>query len=215
LRKRLVPVALFGVAMAYLEAAVVVYLRRLMGVVEPWRDASAYDPFIAAVEVGREAATLVMLAALGWACGRNTQSRLGFFLFSFGVWDIFYYVWLKALVGWPGSLLTPDILFLIPLPWWGPVMAPVLIALLMCAAGLAAIAFDDRDRALRLRALDWLLIAAGIGAMLYAFMADAIAMLPASAEALSQLHPAGFRWPVYAIGFVLVVAGVVRPLRRP
>jgi hypothetical protein len=154
--RRLVPVALFGIAMAYLEAAVVVYLRLLMGIVEPARDAAAYNPVIAAVEVGREAATLVMLGALGWACGRNLQSRLGYFVFSFGVWDIFYYVWLKALAGWPGSLLTPDILFLIPIPWWGPVLTPVLIAFLMTASGTAAIALDDRDRPLRPAGFDWL-----------------------------------------------------------
>ena len=144
--RRLLPVACFAFSMAYLEAAVVVYLRRLFGVVEPWRDAGIFDPSLAAVEIGREAATLAMLITLGWACGRNLQSRLGFALFAFGVWDIFYYVWLKVLLGWPASILTPDILFLIPLPWWGPVITPVLIALLMAAAGAAAIVLDDCGR---------------------------------------------------------------------
>lgn len=83
--RRLLPVTLFAVAMAYLEAAVVVYLRRIMGVVEPWLDPSTYDPAIGVIEVGREAATLVMLLALGWACGHSRQSRMGFALFAFGV----------------------------------------------------------------------------------------------------------------------------------
>jgi hypothetical protein len=211
-QRRLVPVAVFTVAMAYLEAAVVVYLRRLMGVVEPWRDASVYDPVIAAVEVGREAATLLMLVALGWACGRNLQSRLGFFFVSFGVWDIFYYLWLKALLGWPGSLLTPDILFLIPLPWWGPVLTPVLVALVMTGVGAAAITLDDHGVALRPRAIDWLLLGSGVILILCAFMGDAIAALPATAETLAQIRPAGFPWGTYSIGLLLMTFGVARPV---
>lgn len=210
--RRLVPVALFAVAMAYLEAAVVVYLRRLVGVVEPWRDPSVYDPTVAVIELGREAATLLMLVALGWACGRNAPSRAGFALFAFGVWDIFYYVWLKILIGWPASLLTPDILFLIPLPWWGPVITPILIAILLAGAGVAVIALDDRGQAVRVRWIDAALMAAGIVMLLLAFMGDALAALPASAERLSQVRPAGFRWGTYATGLLLLGFGIVRPV---
>ena len=211
--RRLVPVALFAAAFAYAEAAVVVYLRRLVGVVEPWRDASVYDPAIAALEVGREAATLLMLFALGWACGRNAQTRVGCALVAFGLWDIFYYVWLKVLLGWPASILTPDILFLIPLPWWGPVVTPVLVAIVLAAAGAAAIALDDRGVAVRVGALDLLLTVAGVVLVLYAFMADAIAVLPATAEMLSQVRPTGFRWGPYVVGLFLLAVGAVRPLR--
>jgi hypothetical protein len=209
--RRLAPVAIFAVAMAYLEAAVVVYLRRLFGVVEPWRDAGIFDRSLAAVEVGREAATLIMLLALGLAVGRNLQARLGFAVFAFGVWDIFYYVWLKVLLDWPASLLTPDILFLIPLPWWGPVIAPVLIALLMAGAGWAAVALDDRRRSLRLRWPDVLLSIAGNQLVLYAFMGDAIAALPATAETLARVRPEGFRWGIFGAGYLLMTASVVRP----
>ena len=211
--RRLVPVALFACAMAYLEAAVVVYLRRLLEVVEPWRDPGVYDATIAAIEFGREAATLVMLAAVGWACGRNVRTRVAFALFAFGVWDILYYVWLKVLLGWPGSLFTPDILFLIPLPWWGPVITPVLVALVLAAAGAGVVALDDRGRAVRPRALDWALMAAGVGLILAAFMADALAALPASAEQLSGLRPGPFHWGVYVVGLALLAVGVGRPLR--
>ena len=210
--RRLGPVALFALAFACAEAAVVVYLRRLVGVVEPSLDPGTFDPFIAAIEVGREAATLAMLAAVGWACGRNTQTRLAFFGVAFGLWDILYYGWLKVFLGWPASILTPDILFLIPLPWWGPVLTPVLIALLFVTAGTTAIALDDRGSDVRPGAVDWLLAASGIVAVLYAFMADAIAVLPASAETLSGVRPTGFRWGIYAVGFVLMSMGVVRPL---
>jgi hypothetical protein len=210
--RRLIPVAVFACAMAYLEAAVVLYLRRLAGVVEPWRDPGIFDATIAGVEVGREAATLLMLLALGWACGRNAQSRTGFALFAFGVWDILYYAWLKVLIGWPASLLTPDILFLIPLPWWGPVITPVLIALLLAGAGAAAVALDDRGRLVRPRLADWVLMAAGVALILDAFMADALAVLPASAETLAGLRPSVFHWGTYLVGLAILAAGIVRPL---
>jgi hypothetical protein len=210
--RRLVPVALFAFAMAYLEAAVVVYLRQLLDVVEPWRDPGRFDATIAGIEFGREAATLLMLAALGWACGRNAQSRIGFALFAFGTWDVFYYVWLRTLIGWPASILTPDILFLIPLPWWGPVITPVLIALLLAAAGVCAIALDERDRPLRPALPDWGLMAAGVLLVLHAFMADAIAALPATPEVLAGLRPTAFPWLTYAVGWVLLAFGIARPV---
>ena len=210
--RRLAPVALFAAAMAYAEAAVVVYLRRLVGVVEPWLDPGIYDPTIAGIEVVREAATLLMLAALGWACGRTAQTRIGYALFAFGLWDILYYVWLRVLLGWPASILTPDILFLIPLPWWGPVLTPVLIALLLAGAGAAVVALDDRGRAVRVGRLDAAMTACGVMLVLYAFMADAIAVLPATAETLSGVRPAGFRWGIYAAGLALMTGGIVRPI---
>jgi len=44
-------------------------------------------------------------------------------------------VFLRKLCVGSHSLLDWDILFLLPLPWWGPVLAPVLIALLMIVWG--------------------------------------------------------------------------------
>lgn len=116
------------------------------------------------------------------------------------------------LLDWPASLLTPDILFLIPLPWWGPVLSPVLIAMVFAGAGAVMIALDDRDRAVRFAARDGALFATGILVALYAFMADAIAALPADAETLSQVRPTGFRWGVYGAGLLLMTAGIARPI---
>src|SRR6266540_4205903 len=115
-------VAVYALAMAYVEAATVVYLRRVFGVVDLVQDVASYDPRLASIEIGREAATLVMLLSVGFAAGRSRQARLGFALYAFGLWDVLYYVWLKILLGWPGSILTQDVLFLVPLPWWGPVL---------------------------------------------------------------------------------------------
>jgi hypothetical protein len=114
-------VVLYAIAMAWVEAAVVFYLRSMIGRIEPHQP----DPLpviggFASVELLREFATLVMLLAVGILAGRTGRARLGYAAIAFGVWDIFYYVFLKIICGWPHSLLDWDVLFLLPLPWWGP-----------------------------------------------------------------------------------------------
>jgi len=208
--RKLMWVAVYAVAMAYVEAAAVVYLRRIYGIVDLLRDVAPYDPRIAGIELGREAATLVMILAVGLAAGRSVQTRLGFACFAFGTWDIVYYVWLRVMLGWPDSLLAPDILFLIPLPWWGPVLSPVLVALLSVVGGALAVVRDDRGRALRPDTAAWAALLAGAVAILYAFMADALHVLPASAEALGRLRPTAFDWPVFLAGYLAMIWAVRR-----
>ena len=211
--RRLAWISVFALAMAFVEAAVVVYLRRVLGVVDLLRDVAVYDPAIALTEIGREAATLLMLLAVGFATGRSLQSRSGFALFAFGIWDILYYVWLRLLLGWPRSLLTEDVLFLIPVPWWGPVLAPVLIALLATAFGAVLVARDETGRAVRFGGIEWTAVLAGMTIVLYSFMADAISALPASAEELGRLKPTAFLWPLYLAGLATMVFALWRAAR--
>ncbi len=204
-------VGLFAIAMAYLESAVVVYLRRIYGISDLILHVPPFDPQIGAIELGRELATLVMLLTVGWVAGRKFKSRLGFAVFAFGLWDIFYYIWLRVFIGWPRTLLDPDLLFLIPLPWWGPVLAPVLIAALMIVGGVLAVIDDDRGQmTVRLQPAEWAVFIAGNLAMLYAFMSDALAALPADTQTLSQLRPSEFNWPVYLVGLAMLALFVWR-----
>lgn len=137
----------FAIAMGWLEAVVVVYIRALLGfrageVTPPpatiMRALSSL-PWLIPTEQTRELATLAMLAAIGALTGRSLASRLGAFLVGFGVWDIVYYVGLVALIHWPTSLTTLDVLFLVPPhPWWiQPVWAPIAVSCAMIAGGLA------------------------------------------------------------------------------
>ena len=87
--KKLWWVGLFAIAMAYVESAVVVYIRRIYSISDLLLDIPPFDPVIAPIEIGRELATLVMLLAVGWAVGKTLQSRIGFMFFTFGMWDIF------------------------------------------------------------------------------------------------------------------------------
>jgi hypothetical protein len=131
--------------MGWLEAVVVVYIRAAFGfphgpqVPEPAdlaRRFGGFDWFLL-TEQGREAATLVMLACVAWLAARRWSARLGAFLVAFGTWDIVYYVALYAHLRWPTSLVTMDLLFLIPPgPWWyQPVWVPIAISLVWIAAG--------------------------------------------------------------------------------
>ena len=134
--------AAFAVAMAYVEAAVVAYLRLLYYpdgfVIEGAASLEPVPPTVLAIEIGREAATIVMLAAVALlSAGKSWWVRLAHFMWAFAFWDIFYYVWLYALLRWPSGPMTIDVLFLIPRPWIAPVFVPVVASLLMIGAALA------------------------------------------------------------------------------
>lgn len=153
----------FAIAMAFLETAVVVYLRELYypkGFAFPL---TLMPPKLALVEVGREAATIVMLFVAGRLGTSGGWRGFAGFMFLFGVWDIFYYVWLKVLLDWPASLATWDILFLIPVPWVGPVWAPLVISLSLIAGALAVERLVERGHPVRVGIADCIaLVAAGL-----------------------------------------------------
>ena len=158
------------------------------------------DGIVGPVELAREAATLVMLAAVGALAGRNMRTRLGYAAIAFGVWDVFYYVFLKMISGWPASLFDWDILFLLPLPWWGPVLAPVCIALLMIVWGTQVTQRAAGRAAVPLTSTAWRLNWLGIALALYVFMADALRAVPQGLDATRMVLPTVFNWPVFARG---------------
>jgi hypothetical protein len=151
-----------------------------------------------------------MLFSVGWIAGKTFQSRVGFTFIAFGLWDIFYYIWLRVFISWPQSILEPDLLFLFPLPWWGPVLSPILIALLMVIGGIFAVIKIENNKALHIDAWFWLCLITGVLTLLYTFMTDALRALPADASTLSGLKPSQFNWPLYFLGFGLGVIALWR-----
>jgi len=198
----------FSVAMAFLESAVVVYLQRALGIqvgaIFPLRDPAGVGD-LAAIEVGREAATLVMLATVGWLAGRGGLERLAWAAVAFGTWDIFYYAWLWVFIGWPPSFGTWDLLFLIPVPWAGPVWSPVAVSLALVGFGLAAARQLRAGRAVRSGRAQ---VAAGIlGGLIVivAFCWNAPAVLDSGV-------PTDFPWPVFVAGMAVAAWGAVTAL---
>ena len=208
-RTRWLVVVLFAVAMAWVEAATVFYLRVMVDRVDPYQpNPLPMDGIVEPVELVREAATLVMLAAIGVLAGRTRRTRLGYAAIAFGVWDIFYYVFLKLICGWPTSLFDWDILFLLPLPWWGPVLAPVCIALLMIVWGTRSTQPAAGRSAGPLTSTAWRLNWLGVALALYVFMADALRAAPNGLDATRTVLPAAFNWPVFLVALALMAAPI-------
>ena len=210
-------VILYALAMAWVESAVVFYMRSMIDRLEPYQA----NPLPLAggfgfAEVVREAATLVMLLAVGSLAGRTWRSRLGYTLLAFGIWDIAYYLWLVPLTAWPTSLGDWDILFLIPLPWWGPVWAPMSIAALMIVFGVTVGRNDSPERPIwPSRAATG---AAALGGLLalYVFMTDAIGVVSSGGGLahLRDLLPQWFNWPLFLVALAFMTVPVVEVILR-
>jgi len=198
MRRRLTWLTIYAVAMAYLESAVVVYLRVIYypnGFDFPL---APMPPGMAAIEIGRDAATLIILLGVAALAGTDRWERFLAFCVAFGVWDIFYYAWLWILIGWPPSLLTWDVLFLIPVPWIAPVLAPVLVSVALVTGGLILLNLKSREVRMRFSIPLWTLAVAGGGLVLVSFMLD-------FAGILRQMKPSPFHWEVFAVGIGLGV----------
>lgn len=214
-RTRWLVIVIFSMAMAWLESATVVYLRTLVGRIEPYqRNPLPISTGLGQAEIVREIATLIMLFTVGWLAGKSWRSRLGYSMIAFGVWDIFYYVFLIPLSGWPRSIFDWDVLFLIPLPWWGPVIAPGSIALLMIIGGTLVSQFDQPDRPIWPGRWAWLLNISGVFIALYIFMADTIAVANNGVQAVRNVLPVYFNWPLFLIALALMSVPIVDVSRK-
>jgi hypothetical protein len=206
LKFRIATIMIFAIAFAWVEAAVVIYLRTMTDRIIPYQvDPLPLTGDLGQFELLREAATLLMLLCAGWLCGWNTRTRLSFAAIAFGVWDIFYYLFLWLMGPWPTSLLDWDILFLLPLPWWGPVLAPVLIALVLISGGLLLVLLEARGP-VRIPVRSKLFASAGALLALYVFMEDALMALPGGTEAIRAVLPTSFNWLLFIVAILLMVA---------
>jgi hypothetical protein len=153
-----------------------------------------------AIELGREAATLLMLAGIGLALARNGMQWFAGFLVAFGVWDLFYYLFLKLFLDWPSSLFTWDLLFLLPVPWAGPVLAPMLVSVSMIVAGLIVLRCEESTNKIRPGKAAWSMIALGGCIILYSFCGDC-------QNLLAGHWPGPFHWSIFLIGLVIGIVG--------
>lgn len=214
-RSQMAVLAVFAIAMAWVEAAVVLDLRMMINRVDPYQHGPLPDMgVIGNAELVRELATLTMLAAVGWLSGTTWRARIGYAVAAFGIWDIFYYVFLRVLTGWPRSLLDWDVLFLLPLPWWGPVLAPVLISTLMIIGGVAAVEMDSRPNPAWPKTWSIFAVGAGMLLALYAFLKDALHTAKNGEEALREMLPVSFEWLVFAVALALMATPVLTILLR-
>jgi hypothetical protein len=204
---------LFGISFGYVEASVVVYLRAIYDPVRqtlhPNRPVGELFPLISvnqlkktapeqswllSVEVAREAATIIMLASTAWAAAESPVLWLPSFAIAFGTWDLAFYAFLKVLLHWPTSLMTWDILFLIPVPWVAPVLAPSIVSITIIVAGLLAL-----TRPIRVLPKHWLAMTLGGGLILLSFMWDYQNLLAGGL-------PRPFAWKLFGAGELAGIA---------
>jgi hypothetical protein len=208
-RSAAIAVFVFAFAMAYMESAVVVYLQRALGITPdslfPLQKSETLGS-LAAIEVGREFATMVMLVAVGWFLGRRWEDRLAWTSVAFGVWDIGYYLWLWVFVGWPHSPLTWDILFLIPVPWAGPVWAPGAVSVALIGFGMVAARRTGAGRIPQVGPVRGAAAVAGGLLVVASFAANAPALL-------SGGLPGWFPWPVFVAGMAVASWAAVVSLK--
>ncbi len=154
--RKLVWLTIWGLAFGFIEAAVVIYLRKLY-----YPDGFGFPAVlnhsdISTVELIREFITLVIIWAVAEVSYRSWQAKLAVFMILFGVWDVFYYAVLRFFLKWPENFTTWDILFLLPSPWVGPVWAPILVALSLAIAGVILLRKHEAGKKLQLDGKFWL-----------------------------------------------------------
>jgi hypothetical protein len=220
-KRPVIALLLFGTAFGYLEAAVVTYLRALHEPVVqryyPGRDPGELFPLLTlnqiraaapgqmktlAIELGREAATIGMLAAIALAVAETAEQWAAAFVIAFGTWDITFYLFLKVLLDWPESLWTWDLLFLVPVPWVGPVLAPVMVSVAMIATGVWHLRRGASGNAVRIGLLNWSGLMAGAVVIVVSFAMD-------YRNVMAGGRPQSFNWGVFALGLGLSIGSYV------
>jgi hypothetical protein len=229
IRRSFIWLTVLSVAMAYLESAVVVYLRAIMYPEGFDFPLATIQSGIAVTEIFREAATIVMLLGAGYLGGRYFTQRFAWFIYCFAVWDIFYYVFLKVLINWPASLMTWDVLFLIPVTWTGPVISPVIVSFTMLLLAMVIILRGRKFEKARLNRMEWILLITGSLILILAFVWDYSAFLlrhysfgeliilpdkNVLMELSRQYMPENFPWPIFVLGEAVILLAIGLLFRR-
>ncbi len=217
-------IALFAIAMGFLESSVVIYLRLSLYPSGFRFPLAPMSTALILTEIIREGATVIMLICAGFLAGKTWYTRFAYFLYAFALWDIFYYVFLKILINWPGNLLTWDILFLIPTNWVGPVITPVIVSLTMIVFAFIIIWFDSNKIKIKISTIDWFFILSGSVILILAFTWDyscfVLGRCPFSSLMVmpekdlinlsAQYIPAKFNWLLFTFAEITICAGIIR-----
>lgn len=198
--------------MGYLESAVVIYLRQTaFGNSVQVFPVRFLEPQLAGIEFVREAATIIMLLAVGYLAGRNRFQQFTFFVYSFALWDIFYYLFLKIFTGWPGSLGDFDVLFLIPVIWISPVICPILISLLLTITSTILIFLSAESDYLKIAMSAPLVFLLGSAIDFYSFTEQIFRILSYQGpKGLENFSPTSFDWPLFLIGYIFICISAIK-----
>ena len=222
-RYTLAAVIIFSIAMGFLEAAVVVYLRDLY-----YPDGFKF-PLVpitrlhSVVELIREASTIIMLMTIGWFAAKTHLKRFAWFLAAFAIWDLTYYAGLKLVLDWPASILEWDVLFLIPVPWFSPVLAPCIASVMMLVLSAILLRAPEVPQKKIVDTISWFFLISGSLIIITSFVLDYFVYilhmmnttgLPSDnnlvLEELSKFIPGQFNWFLFGAGCAIIISGMIR-----
>ncbi len=205
--KKFGAITIFGIAMGFLEAIVVVYLREIIyheGFSFPLK---VLPMELYLVELGRESVTIIMLIIIGIIAGRTLTEKFCYFIYTFGIWDIFYYIWLKVTLNWPSSLFTDDLLFLIPVPWVGPVIAPLIVSVTMITFALVTIYLKEKGYTIRPGKIGWFLFVVALFVIFISFVLD-------YQKVTALKMPSPYNWELFIFGEFLCIFTFIKIYRK-
>lgn len=233
--KKLLWLIAFSISFGFLECAVVIYLRLIYypsGFTFPMVN---FDLNILRTEILREISTLAILTTISNLSAITFYRKLAYFLLCFGIWDISYYCFLKIMINWPESLLSWDILFLIPIPWIGPVLAPCIISLTMILLSFVIMYFSQKKTLNKINLSEWIYLILGSILLILSFTAGSLKEIMQNfISSRSNMHlpyaltnnnikdiTENFSWVIFAIGEAMVLTGLIllinrlKKIRRP
>ncbi len=214
---------IFSIAMGFFEGIVVVYLRELYYPNGFHFPLTFFSEKMLSIELTRELSTLVMLVTIGILAGKNPIQRFAYFLYCFAVWDIVYYAAIKLFLDWPSSFLTWDILFLIPVAWVGPVLAPIICSLTMILLAVVIIYFREKGVEVKIKTLEWAAILIGAFIIFCTFIWDyasiiitggflsdffSIAKDERFIKIITGYTPVFFNWYLFSLGEILILFSI-------
>ena len=224
--KKIILLGIFGIAMAFIETTVVYYLRKLYYPGDLLFPINIYIPSaILAIEWVREACTIIMLLVVAILAGKKFQDKLAYFIYCFAIWDIFYYIWLRITLGWPSSVFDWDILFLIPITWVSPVLAPILVSCTMIILALIILKHPE----IKINLKEWILLLAAAVFAYVSFVWDLSflilkegflvrfsesALAPTLLKAISGYTPKTYHWEIFVLAEILACIAIFSFYRR-
>lgn len=207
-KTRLISVGLFAIAMGLLEAICVVYLRQILLPPDGSLNNIAFSNFDFTIEVIREITTLVMLLTIAILAAYNWRTRLAMFFLAFGIWDIFYYIGLKIFLDWPATILEWDALFLVPVNWYGPVLAPVLISVYFIIVSIIIVLREATGKKLHITKPAILLQLLTFVVWYYSFTKDSSLISEFGYES------ATYSWLLFVLGIIFCSVGIFITFRN-
>lgn len=209
--------------MGFFESAIVVYLRAIAYPAGFSFPLQALGATVALTELLREVFSMIMLISVAALISRKRNERFAWFLFNFAVWDISYYLFLKLLLGWPGSFFTMDILFLLPSIWTGPVIAPILLSLLMILLALLILKYNKPLKRVKIFPLELGSMLLGSIIVIFSFLLDflnyffkmggnigSIFSMKTQQHISENYVPAKFYWVIFGLGFLVISFGILK-----